>query len=57
MLELNQILEDWITENTASVLGLTGRKRSASFVEVHCNQRGITCFTALLSNLKEETRT
>lgn len=50
--KLDQILEDWITENTAGVLGLASRKWSASLVEVHCNQRGITGITALLSNLQ-----
>lgn len=54
MFELHQILEDWITENTASVLGLTGRKWSTSLVEVHCDKRGITGITALLSNLREK---
>lgn len=52
--KLDQILEDWITENTAGVLGLTSRKWSASLIEVHCNQRGITGITALLSNLQGE---
>lgn len=51
MFKLHKILEDWITENTAGVLGLTGRKWGASLVEIHCNQRGVTGITALLSNL------
>lgn len=53
MFELHQILKDWITENAAGVLGLTSRKWSASLVEVHRNQGGITGITALLSNLQE----
>lgn len=57
MFELHQILEDRITENTAGVLGLATRKGSASLVEVHCDQRGITGIAALLCNLREERRT
>lgn len=54
MFEFHQILEDWITENTASVLGLAGRKWSTSFVEIHCDKRGVTGIAALLCNLQEE---
>ena len=57
MFELHQILEDWITEHTASVLGLPGRKWRASLVEVDCDQRGVAGLAALLSNLwGERTR-
>ncbi|KAF3851637.1 hypothetical protein F7725_013409 [Dissostichus mawsoni] len=51
MFELHQILEDRITEHTATVLGLPGRKWRASLVEVDCDQRGVAGLAALLSNL------
>lgn len=57
MFELHQILENWITENTAGVLGLTRRKWSASLVEVDRDQRGIAGIAAFLSNLREERGT
>lgn len=57
MFKLYQILEDWITENTACVLSFTSRKWSANLVEVHCNQRGRTGITAIQSNLQEERGT
>lgn len=56
MFQLHQILENQITENTASVLGLASRKWSARLVEVNCNQRGVTGVTGLLSNLWEEKK-
>lgn len=37
MFELHKILEDWITENAARMLGLTSRKWSTSLVKVYGN--------------------
>lgn len=37
MFELHKILEDWITENAARMLGLASRKWSTSLVKVYCN--------------------
>lgn len=55
--KLHHILEDRITENTASVLGLIVRKWCAGFVEVYSYQEGIACITAFLSNLRGKTVT
>lgn len=55
MFQLHQILENWITEHTAGVLGLTSRKWSASLVEVDCDQRGVAGVAAVLSDLEGKT--
>lgn len=51
--ELHKILEDRVTEDTAGVLCLAGRKWRASLIEIDCDQGGVAGIAAVLSNLRK----